>query len=224
MTRTDPLTPASASTRPTSRAHAGEVAAAAAVLSETGVLTLQAEWRRLYRTHPPKKLSRDLLALAVGWKLQAQARGGLSGKAARELAELAGAMASGSDLPKARRVSFKPGARLIREWGGQTHEVLVVERGHLLLSPVGKVVDRQPDRHPVGSLPAAATRPPSRPPRHAVHRKRRTGFAARRNRNSRPRNRAAGRSKRRWANTGTLGPGNLLPRLDRIPNKAPTRR
>ena len=94
-----------------------------------GVLTLQAEWSRLYRTHPPKKLSRDLLALAIGWKLQAQAQGGLSGAATRELARLASAMASGSDLPKARRISLKPGARLVREWGGQTHEVLVAERG-----------------------------------------------------------------------------------------------
>jgi hypothetical protein len=67
--------------------------------------------------------------LAVGWKLQERALGGLSGGARRELVQLAGTIASGSDLPKARRVRLKPGARLVREWGGQTHEVLVAEGG-----------------------------------------------------------------------------------------------
>ena len=37
---------------------------------------LRDEWRRLYRAHPPKKISRDLLELAVAWKLQEKALGG----------------------------------------------------------------------------------------------------------------------------------------------------
>src|SRR3954447_24611948 len=128
MTRADPGTPAILAVA--SKVTAGcKLAAALGALSAMGVITLQEEWRRLYRTHPPKKLSRDLLALAVGWKLEEQALGGLSGAARRELAQLAGTISSGSDLPKARRVRLKPGARLVREWGGKTHEVLVAEEG-----------------------------------------------------------------------------------------------
>ena len=42
-------------------------------------------------------------------------------------------MESKSDLVKARRVSLKPGARLVRAWGGETHEILVVEDGFIWL-------------------------------------------------------------------------------------------
>jgi hypothetical protein len=90
---------------------------------------LRAEWRRLYRAHPPKKLSRDLLELGVAWKLQERVLGGLSAIAKRRLAELARTMGSKSDLSTARKVSLKPGARLVRAWGGETHEILVVEDG-----------------------------------------------------------------------------------------------
>ena len=31
---------------------------------------LAAEWRRLYRAHPPKRVARDLLMLGVGRKIQ----------------------------------------------------------------------------------------------------------------------------------------------------------
>jgi hypothetical protein len=121
-------------TAPSSRAprrpeDAEALAAAVAALAQMGVVSLRAEWRRLYQTHPPKKLSRDSLQLAVAWKLQARALGGLSARAKRRLSELADVLASRSDLPKARRASLKPGARLVRHWGGQTHEVVVTESG-----------------------------------------------------------------------------------------------
>ncbi len=31
---------------------------------------LRAEWRRLYRSTPPKRVSRELLILGVAWKIQ----------------------------------------------------------------------------------------------------------------------------------------------------------
>ena len=107
------------------------VAAAVAALAEMAFGSLQAEWRRVYRTHPPRKLSRDLLQLAVAWKLQARLSGGLSARNKRKLAELADVLASRSDLPKARRISLKPGARIVRRWGGETHEVVAAERGFI---------------------------------------------------------------------------------------------
>ena len=105
------------------------VRSAVAALSGMDFSALRAEWRRVYRTHPPKKLSRDLLQLAVAWKLQARVLGGLSAQDKRQLTELADVLASRCDLPKARRVSLKPGARIVRHWGGETHEVVVAENG-----------------------------------------------------------------------------------------------
>jgi Protein of unknown function (DUF2924) len=113
------------------RADNGALAAEMAALAGLNATDLRAEWRRLYRAHPPKKLSRDLLELGVAWKLQERVLGGLSAITKRQLAELARTMEAKSDLAKARRVSLKPGARLLRAWGGETHEVVVVEDGFL---------------------------------------------------------------------------------------------
>ncbi len=92
---------------------------------------LRAEWRRLYRTSPPKKIGRDLLELAVAWKLQERALGGLTSATRRRLADLAQTLESKGDLTKARSAKLRPGARLMREWRGGSYEVLVTENGFL---------------------------------------------------------------------------------------------
>ena len=67
--------------------------------------------------------------LAVAWKLQEKALGGLGAALKRRLAELATTMATTGDLAKARAVTLRPGAKLVREWHGEAHEVLVVDDG-----------------------------------------------------------------------------------------------
>jgi len=47
----------------------------------------------------------------------------------RQIAGLAKTMETKSNLVQPRSVSLKPGARLLRSWGGETHEVVVVEDG-----------------------------------------------------------------------------------------------
>ncbi len=90
---------------------------------------LRTEWRRLYRAHPPKRVARDLLVLGVAWKIQEQAFGGLGAATTRRLADLATTMAQGGDLARCRVARLKPGAKLIREWRGETHTVIVLEDG-----------------------------------------------------------------------------------------------
>ena len=51
-------------------ATATDLAARLAALPGLAHEELRSEWRRLYRAHPPKSLSRDLLELGVAWKLQ----------------------------------------------------------------------------------------------------------------------------------------------------------
>lgn len=111
------------------RADTAALAAEMAALSEMDGPALRAEWRRLYRSQPPKLLRRDLLELGVAWKLQEQVLGGLSSATKRQLDELARTMATKSDLLKTRKATLKPGARIVREWNGETHEILVVEDG-----------------------------------------------------------------------------------------------
>jgi hypothetical protein len=47
----------------------------------------------------------------------------------RRLADLAQTMTTKGDLAKARAVSLRPGARLVREWHGDVHEIVVLEDG-----------------------------------------------------------------------------------------------
>ena len=97
-------------------------------LADLSTRDLRAEWQRLYRAASPR-LSRDLLIRAVAYKLQEQAKGGPNAALKRRLRTLAGQRAAGNGLTAASATSLKPGARLIREWRGQTHTVAVTEDG-----------------------------------------------------------------------------------------------
>ena len=106
-----------------------DLVAKLAALPEMATVDLRAEWRRLYRAHPPRRIGRHLLELGVAWKLQERAYGGLSATIKRRLANLVKTMDETGDLAKARVVRLKPGAKLVREWRGTTHDVLVLEDG-----------------------------------------------------------------------------------------------
>ena len=112
-----------------SPATADIVAARLLALDRMDYAALQAEWRRLYRAPPPKRVGRDLLVLGVAWKIQEQACGGLSAATKRRLAELANTMDRDGGVTRNRAARLKPGARLVREWRGRTHTVVVVEDG-----------------------------------------------------------------------------------------------
>lgn len=96
---------------------------------ERGDLIL--EWRHLFRVSPPDRIRRDLLELGIAWKLQEKALGGLKKAIATELRDLAEALATTGDIHRAKSARLKPGARLLREWGGVTHEVTAVDGGFL---------------------------------------------------------------------------------------------
>ena len=103
-----------------------EVSSRLRALEALDTRALRREWRRLYRVDPPGRIRRDLLLLAVAWKLQEQAYGGLSAATRRRLAALE---RDGGAAP-ARAARLKPGARLVREWRGRTYTVSVTETGY----------------------------------------------------------------------------------------------
>ena len=120
---------------PPSRTHPDGPGSAAGVAGKLQVLeqmdhaTLRAEWRRLYRTNPPRKVTRNLLLLAVAWKIQEQAFGGLAAATRRRLADLAETLERDGDVTRSRVARLRPGAKLVREWHGKTHTVIVCEEG-----------------------------------------------------------------------------------------------
>ena len=90
---------------------------------------LQIAWRRFHGCEPPVRLGRDLLVRAIAYRMQERAQGGLAPATRRRLRALAREIeASGTDAFDPGPV-LKPGTRLVRDWGGRTHTVIVVEDG-----------------------------------------------------------------------------------------------
>jgi hypothetical protein len=90
---------------------------------------LRSEWLSLYKT-PAPPLTADLLARGIAWRLQERAHGGLSKSTLREVEHLRLQLERGGGA----RVSdgrIKPGTRLVRDWGGRSHHVLILESGYL---------------------------------------------------------------------------------------------
>src|SRR6202040_1668324 len=102
-----------------------DVAQALARLSELTIFELRGEWRRLHRMPPPMRLSRDLLVRGITYKLQERAYGGLSTATARKLEQAGADSLSRGSVTPAPPISLRPGTRLVREWRGVTHMVLI---------------------------------------------------------------------------------------------------
>ncbi len=112
-----------------SRPISGDLPAKLAALDHLDAASLRAEWRRLYRSHPPPHVRRNLLILAIAWKLQEKVHGGLTAAQKRRLVGIAEDLRKNGDLSAGPAIRLKPGLRLVREWRGETHDVLVLEDG-----------------------------------------------------------------------------------------------
>jgi hypothetical protein len=97
-------------------------------LDDTSLDELRREWRRLHHSEPPK-LSRDLLARGIGYRLQEIQHGGLGKSTRRKLKTLAKMFRTEGRVAPDPGLRLKPGARLVREWHGRTHTVTVTEDG-----------------------------------------------------------------------------------------------
>ena len=93
-------------------------------LEQTSMAALKQHYTNLTgTTPPPDRASREFLAGNIAWALQVA----LSGKDPRLIRNDIVAMAGRrSPSPKTQ---YLPGTRLIREWQGVTHEVVIEEKG-----------------------------------------------------------------------------------------------
>ena len=81
-------------------------------------------WRTTIGGPPPRHVSLLLLRKTLAYDLQARAFGDLPAKARRVLEGAAG------KAPSRPGRTIRPGARLIREWNGRSHEVEVLADGY----------------------------------------------------------------------------------------------
>ncbi len=88
-------------------------------------------WRGIYRTRPPKGVSRRMMVRAIAYEMQAKKYGGLKPAVSRQLQRIAAGLVAGEPVAIKAASKLKPGARLVREWNGTTHVVEVVDDGFI---------------------------------------------------------------------------------------------
>ena len=90
---------------------------------------LKERWRALYRSEPPRRISRDLLIRALAYRIQEKALGGLKPSTCRLLTKVAADASARRPIQVTPEPSLKPGTVLLREWHGTLHQVIVRENG-----------------------------------------------------------------------------------------------
>jgi hypothetical protein len=110
------------------RADKAEVDDQIAQLFDWSTHELCLAWRQLHRAGPPLGLSRDLLIRALANQLQEQTHGGTSRMLRRRLQTLAREFEKGG-ASCGPGPMLKTGTRLVRQWRGHAHTVVVREDG-----------------------------------------------------------------------------------------------
>jgi hypothetical protein len=98
-----------------------------AALADSSLDALKERWQALFGAPPRPRLGRRLMVRAIAYRMQEQALGGLDPATRRRLARAADDLAAGRP-PCSSSATIKPGTRLLREWQGVIHEVIVLER------------------------------------------------------------------------------------------------
>ena len=99
------------------------LAAEIASLSKLGTDELSERWKAVFGKAPSGGISRSFLTRGIAYRLQEKAFGGLKPSTQRLLEEV------GSALSAAPSRTVQPGAVLVREWRGISHQVSVLEKG-----------------------------------------------------------------------------------------------
>ena len=102
-----------------------------ASLESSPIKVLKLQWRELYRSEPPHRVSREMLTRAVAYRIQERDRGGLKPSTRRLLSRLANDARCGRPLKFEPAAPASAGTVLMRDWHGVTHEVRLLDQGVL---------------------------------------------------------------------------------------------
>lgn len=120
------------------RRHSGPIELQITELDGMSRAELLDRWIKLYGIHPFKGIRRKTLVRGIACKLQEKALGALRSMTSRRLIQIANGTATrdaANAFTKAnlcKRPKLQTGSKLIREWNGRTHEVIVADTGYVL--------------------------------------------------------------------------------------------
>lgn len=83
------------------------------------------QWEELSGDQAPRAISKELLRLAVAYRIQEQEFGGLSRRTSLRLRALSNG--NSVNISAVSSSQLKPGTKLLREWNGKVHEVSALE-------------------------------------------------------------------------------------------------
>lgn len=89
--------------------------------------TLKTLWIHHFGQAPPLRARKSLLVDCLAYRIQEQVFGGLALRTRTRLRKLASDIIEGKKPVLLFQPMIKPGTRLIRSWGGETHEVQVMD-------------------------------------------------------------------------------------------------
>ena len=88
---------------------------------------LKDRWPDFYDSACPTRISRNFLLRALAYRMQERVLGGLDRVTRRRLDRAAKDLAAGRSPKTSAQAKVKAGTRLLREWQGRVHEVIVLE-------------------------------------------------------------------------------------------------
>jgi hypothetical protein len=88
-------------------------------------------WLKLYGRAAPPGIRRELMVPFLAYRMQEKAYGGLKPATRAQLLRIARALESATSTTEwLSKPKIKPGTRILRQWRGETHEILVTESGY----------------------------------------------------------------------------------------------
>lgn len=94
------------------------------------------KWKKLFKTNSPQQARKEFLIKHIAWELQAKKQGGYSARTQKQLDKLADKLANNQEIkeeeinkPCRQSLEIKAGTKLIREYKGEKHEVIALEKG-----------------------------------------------------------------------------------------------
>lgn len=95
------------------------------------------KWQEVFKLTPAPTARKEFLVKHLAWEIQAQEQGGYNEQTKKKLETLAKDLALNQEIKdeklnalKQNTLTIKPGTKLIREYQGVNHEVLVLEKGY----------------------------------------------------------------------------------------------
>ena len=88
-------------------------------------------WLKLYGRAAPPGIRRELMIPFLGYRIQERAYGGLKAATRAQLLRIAHALENPTSTTEwFSKPKIKPGTRILRQWRGETHEIMVTESGY----------------------------------------------------------------------------------------------